>query len=486
MKKIFTALKAKFTSPKIIFLFLCICYVIIASLQSLAQHYQFLTSNWDLGFHNQLMYKFAHFKSPGTTLWNSQYPLTFFLGDHVTFLMPLNSQLYWLFGSYALLVAQILYGLVGALGIYKLIEHKFQSANFALAGVFIFFTHYSLYAALDFDDHDNVYGMMFLPWILFFYYKNNFKWFLISLGIFLIARDDLSLTAIMLGFCFLIFDWKEKRKYAFACILISGAYFVLAHKIIIPYFSPLPDGGYAAWRFSHLGNSMSDVMQNAIINPGRFISLMFDTIEKQEKLKYFLYTGGILFFIRPQFALLVVPTFFTTCLSNSWPLWGNMYHYNILFSVLLPFVIISAIHLVRSTSLKYILLIPVIWLNLHYLNKNFFRDWSTFDRIFTSEYYHQRPNQKEIEEAISMIPENAAVSASNHYTPHLAFRDKIYFFPDVKDAEYVAINEMDGKNRFFPFENSEKFMQELKHFRENQEWKIVYEKNQMIVFKRRE
>ncbi len=430
------------------------------------------------------MYKFSHFKAPGTTLWNAQYPLTFFLGDHATFLMPLNSQLYWLFGSYALLVAQILYGLVGALGIYKLIEYKFQSANFALAGVFLFFTHYSLYAALDFDDHDNVYGMMFLPWILYFYYKANFKWFLISLVIFLLAREDLSLTAIMLGICFLLFDWKEKRKYGVACIFISAVYFVLMLKVVIPYFSPLPDEGYAAWRFGHLGNSMTEVVQNAVINPGRFISLMFDTIEKQEKLKYFLYTGGILLFIRPQFALLVVPTFFTTCLSNSWPLWGNMYHYNILFAVLLPFVIISAIHLVRSTYLKYILLIPVVLLNLHYLKKSFFRDWRTFDRIFTSDYYHQRPNQQEIEEGLKMIPANAPVSAVNHLTPHLAFRDKVYFFPEVKDAEYIAINEMDSKDRFFPFENAEKFMEALKGFRENQEWKIIYEKNYMIVFRK--
>ena len=478
-------LRSQFTFPKIFFFVLCLCYLIVASLQSLVQHHQFLTSNWDLGFHNQLMYKFSHFKNPSTTLWNSQYPLTFFLGDHVTFLMPLNSQLYWIFGSYALLVAQIIYGLVGALGMYKLIEYKFQSTHFALAGVFLFFTHYSLYAALDFDDHDNVYGMMFLPWILFFYYKNNFKWFLIALGFYLLARDDLSLTAIALGICFLLFDWKEKRKYAFVCILISGAYFILAHKIIIPFFSPLPDGRYAAWRFSHLGNSMTDVMQNAIANPGKFISLMFDTIEKQEKLKYFFYTGGILFIIRPQFALLIVPTFFTTCLSNSWPLWGNMYHYNILFAVLLPFVIISAIHLVRSISLKYILLIPIIWLNLHYLKKNFFRDWRTFDRIFTSDYYHQRTNQNEITEALKQIPDDASVSATNHLTSHLAFRDKVYFFPDIQDAEYIAIIESDGKDRFYPFESSDKFMESVKQIRENSKYELVFEKNQMLIFKKK-
>lgn len=484
MKHILSTLCSQFAFPKIFFVIICLVYLVVAWLQSIIQHDQFLTNNWDLGFHNQLMYKFSHLKLPGSTLWNSQYPLTCFLGDHVTLLMPLHSQLYWLFGSNTLLIVQILYGLVGALGLYKLINYKFDSAYLALAGVSLFFTHYSLYSALDFDAHDNVYGMMLLPWILYFYYKGNMKLFLMSLGIFLFAREDLALTAIMLGICFLIFDGATKWKYGLLCLIISCAYFLLTYKLIIPYFSPLPGGGYAAWRFTHLGSSMQEVVMNSISNPGRFLSIAFDTIEKQEKLKYFLYTGGILFFIRPQFALLVVPTFFTTCLSSSWTLWGNMFHYNILFAVLLPFLVVSTTTLFRSNIIKAALLLFFIYLNLQYLNKNFFHDWKTFDRIFTYDYYHQRQNQNEIKEGLNIIPKEAVVSATNYYTPHLAFRDKVYFFPDVKDAEYIVINEADGKDRFYPFESSEKFMEAVKLLREDPKYELIFEKNKMLIFRK--
>ena len=485
IKKLFSSIISGFSVQKAVFVFLCLAYLVVASLQSLVQHEQFLTNTWDLGFHNQLMYKFSHFKIPGTTLWNANYPLTCFLGDHVTLLMPLNSQLYWLFGSYTLLIVQILYGLVGALGLYKLINYKFESPNLALAGVILFFTHYSLYSALDFDAHDNVYGMMLLPWMLYFYYKENLKLFLISLGIFLLAREDLALTSIMLSLCILIFEWKTKWKYGLSCFIISVVYFFITYKLIIPHFSPLPEGGYAAWRFTHLGASMQEVMTNALINPGRFLSLMFDGIEKQEKLKYFLYTGGILFFIRPQFALLVVPTFFTTCLSNSWTLWGNMYHYNILFAVLLPFLIVSVIVMLKSNFFRAALMFAAFYLNLHYLEKNFFHDWRNFKRIFTEDYYHQRSNQNEIEEGLKLIPSDAAVSANNYYTPHLAFREKAYFFPDVKDAEYVVLNEADGKDRFYPFESPDKFLEAVSQLRDSSAFEIVYEKNQMLIFKRR-
>jgi hypothetical protein len=267
--------------------------------------------------------------------------------------------------------------------------------------------------------------------------------------------------------------------------MVSGVYFLITYKLIIPHFSLLTDGAYAAWRFPQLGATMQDVITNAIINPGRFLSLAFDTIEKQEKLKYFLYTGGILFFIRPQFALLVVPTFFTTCLSNSWTLWGNLFHYNILFAVLLPFLIVSTTTLFKSTIFKTALIVVAFYFNLHYLNRNCFHDWSNFKRIFTYNYYHQRKNQNEIEEGLNVIPQDAAVSANNYYTSHLAFRDKIYFFPDVKDAEYIVINAADVKNRFYPFELSDKFSEAVKQLRDNTEFEIVYEKNEFLIFKRK-
>lgn len=285
----------KLSWKKIIFIFLCLLYLVVASLQSLVPHYQFLTNNWDLGYMNQFMYKLSHFKNPTTTLLHYEYP-TFFLGDHVTLLMPLNSQFYWIFGSYTLLVLQIFYGLIGASGLYKVIRHKFESENFALIAVLLFFTHYSLYAALDFDAHDNVYGMMFLPWILYFYYKENFKAFIISLGIFLLAREDLSLTSMMLGICFLIFEWREKLKYGATCFIISFLYFLLAFKFVIPHFSPMENGGYNAWKFGNIGNSMSDIINLAVYHPGKIISYLADVPEKQDKIKYFLYTGGILFF----------------------------------------------------------------------------------------------------------------------------------------------------------------------------------------------
>jgi len=469
------------SQQQLILIILSAIYLICGGLQSFPQHFQYLTNNWDLGFHNQLVYHLANFEKPSTTLWKEDVFLSNSFGDHCTFLMLLNAMSYYLFGSYSLLVCQILYGLIGLLGIYKLIQFRCNSTNLALVGVLLFISHYSLYSALDFDAHDNVYGMMFLPWILCFYYKNNFKLFLISLIIFLLAREDLSLTSIMLGITIIIFDYKENLRYGIACFIISLLYFIVTYKFIIPALSPLPDGHYNAWRFGHIGGSITDIFIKFIKNPLEIISILFDKPEKIDKWKLFLSTGGILLLIKPKYLLLAVPTIAITCLSNDWSFWGNMYHYNILFAVLLPFVVISTSVLIKSVIYKRTFLFAAIITYILVLNQHQYRDWKRFKRIFTYDYYHQRYNMDAIREGLSLIPSDAAVSASNNYTPHLAGREKVYFYPDIKDAEYIFINEDDAENRFFPFANKEEFRNSVNKLKENKEYGIIFEKQEIFV-----
>lgn len=468
---------------RLFFFVLCGLFLVVASLQSLVPHYQFYTNNWDLGFHNQLMYKWAHFKRPGGTLWNPQYYLTNCLGDHFTLLMPLNSQLYWIFGSYSMLIVQIIYCLLGATGLYKLIQFKCASNGLALLGVLIFFTHYSLYAALAFDTHDNVYGMMFLPWILLNYYKGNFKSFILTLLLFLMAREDLALTGIFLGMALFVLD-RSKRKYGITCFVTSLSYFVIVYHFVMPSMSSVP-WGYNAWRFNELGKSLTDAFHTSLAKPIYILGLFFNQPEKRDKFTYFLLTGGILLLVQPRFSLIFIPTFLITCLSSEWGLWGNKYHYNIIFAVLLPFIIITTATLIKNNQLKIGYLLLAVTMNIVMLCKNQLSGSEKFGRIFKADYYNKRSNLAEIYEGLSLIPPNAPVSAISHLTPHLAFRDRAYFFPDIKDADYIAINQTDGLNDFFPCATTEEFQNAVQQARERNDYELIYDKKNMLVFRRK-
>lgn len=468
----------------IAFSLLCFCFVLIYFTQSLQTHLQFFSSNMDLGFHNQLMYKWAHFRTPSSTLWNQQYDLRHCFGDHITLLMPLNSQLYWVFGSYGILVAQLLYILFGAWGLLIYVNFKTQKKELALLAVALFFTHYALTAAITFDAHDNVYGIVLLPWIMYFFDKNQATYFAIFCTLFLAARDDLAIHGTAIAFSLVLFSFrKPNQRLAVGFLLASVLYFIFAHYVVIPNLTSIPQG-YAAWRFDHLGKNVPDVLWNCLKNPSQPTHLMFDNYEKKMKWAFFFLTGGYLTLLRPRYILFVLPTFFINCLSDSWSLWGNMNHYNIMFAVVLPIVIAEC--LADIARPKYQLLLGALFLtiNIVVLFKNDLHDGSKFNRIFKSEYYHRRDNLDELNAAIALIPSNASVSASNLITAHIAFRDSAYCFPRIAAADFILLNQKDSIYSNYPIPNKADFVKAIRAVETDANFKEIFNKNGILLFKR--
>ncbi len=459
-------------------------FIVFAYLQSIFHHLNYFSNNWDLGFHNQLMYKWANFMTPSSTLWNPTYPMNHCFGDHVTLLMPIHSHLYWIFGSSALLVVQILYMCIGYIGMNKLVFHFTSNHLFSISSGVLFFLHYSIWAALFFDEHDNVYGMMFLPWIFYFYYSKKFKWFAISSILFLMGRDDLAITGIAIGAMCLMLDYKTHLKYSVTLLSMSLSYFILCHYLIIPTLSTAPSG-YAAWRFNHLGKNVPEVALYIATNPIDFFSYFIDQPAKLEKLFYFIYTGGLLVFINWRIFAAIIPTFLITCLSDSLNLWGNWGHYNIVFAVTLPFLVCIVIH--KYIASKYYVLCLILSAIIYFLalNTSRFNSMQRFSRMFNKEYYKRRANKEDIRSVLSVIPIDAAVSATNFYTPHLAFRQKSYFFPDVKDAEYIFMNEMDTIYNCYPFKDKEEFKKVIQEYKSHEHFELIKQQNGVLLFKRK-
>ncbi len=92
-------------SHKFLILILVV-FGIIYGLISLVNHYNFRTYALDLGLVNHAIYDYAHFRVNYSTLLLDASPMNF-LGSHFTLLPLLFSPLYWLFGSYTLLIVQI-------------------------------------------------------------------------------------------------------------------------------------------------------------------------------------------------------------------------------------------------------------------------------------------------------------------------------------------------------------------------------------------
>jgi len=138
---------------------------------SLINHYYFRTFSLDLGLYNNAIYDYAHFR------WNDYSLLDHLfanpLGDHFALLPILVSPLYWIFGSWTMLVVQIAGILFGGYGLYHFVAQRTESKWLPNLAMIHFFTLWGIYSALSFDFHDNVMAAMFVPWFLHYFDKQS-------------------------------------------------------------------------------------------------------------------------------------------------------------------------------------------------------------------------------------------------------------------------------------------------------------------------
>ena len=72
-------------------------------------------------------------------------------------------------------------------------------------------------------------------------------------------------------------------------------------------------------------------------------------------------------------------------------------------------------------------------------NTVYWHDYSRV-RIYQASHYVKNYDVRVVHRQLEAIPADAVVSAQTPFVPHLAYRDKCYTFPIVKDAEYIIVS----------------------------------------------
>src|SRR5690606_24943581 len=173
------------------FILISILFFVIYSLISLVNHYHFNTSAFDLGIFNQTLYHYSHLQLGPNTVRG----VPILLADHFELILFLFAPLYWIFGSYTLLIVQILAVHFGALGLYLFIQHKTKDQWLALGSTLLFYLSFGVMNALAYDYHNNVVGIMFLPWLFYMFELKKFKSYYLFLALFLITKENMALVS---------------------------------------------------------------------------------------------------------------------------------------------------------------------------------------------------------------------------------------------------------------------------------------------------
>lgn len=458
------------------FIALSIGFFILYSLFSLVNHYNFNTHAFDLGIFNQAIHQYSHFKVGPNTIRG----VPILLADHFELILFLFSPLYWIFGSYTLLIVQILAIHFGALGVYLLLRKLTKDQWLTMGGVVLFYLFYGVFDALSYDYHNNVVGAMFLPWLFYMLEVKRFRGYYLFLALFLMSKENMALIAAFLGLSLLLFGKKEVKKHGLITFLVSAIYFVVILKFVIP---ALNQGVYDHWSYSLLGESPGEAIKTMILHPIYTFGIFFDHPKKLMSWALILGCGGILALFKPKYSLLMIPIVAQKFLSDNPSYWGHSFQYSIEFAPIIPVAATLILAQLKKQPLRHGSMIALIAVNVAILSILPFHDRSQLKRVFMADYYRLGYDREPVKQAMELIPKNASVTTQSSLVPHLTNRDQIHLFPHGLDQQYVLLNTND--DGVWPLKNTQELI-EIKNQKidQNTDYHLIYQSNGVYLYKK--
>ena len=290
--------------------------------------------------------------------------------------------------------------------------------------------------------------------------------------------------------------WKDKLQRIIAVVycLLSVVCFIFIIKFMMPALANQGEA-YVQIRsnYSVLGSSIGEIASAIFAKPFYFLKILFfnhsgnpmGDYYKMETWIFVLLSGGILFLFRPQFLIMLIPIFAQKMFHNDFLKWGIGDHYSIEFAPICSigaFYVIAKLH--DEVWKKYIAY-GIVFLSLAMSIRSFDRSYSHFDRdrhrVYQMRHYNKDYDVREAYEALKLIPDDAKVSAQSPFVPHLAFRDYIYQFPVINDAEYIIFSY---EEYTYPL-TKESFAVQAAMLMSSEEWEKIYERNEMVVLKKK-
>jgi uncharacterized membrane protein len=491
--------KRTLTYPAYLYLILLV-FAVIFSLISLVNHYVLHTSALDLGVFNHATDSLLHFRKPLFTLGLEGYDISYW-GTHFSPITILYTPFYLIFGSYTLLLIQIAAILFGGLGVYRYSAEKLNNPKLSLLIVLCFFGMWGIYSALSFDFHNNVIGAMLIPWFILYLNRKNIPLSLLFFILIMITQENMALWMIFIltGYVMNELISKTYRRdirslyFHLSLLLISLLYFIMVIAFLMPRANPQTQQFF---RYSQFGNSFPEIIGAIIRDPGTAIKLLFtssstDAITfgiKRELHIMVIFAGGVFLLYKPHYLIMLVPVYAQKMLSNDPVLWGINMQYSIEFVPIISLCLIESIASLklRRNILTLMLIVVLISTYASNIRTMFNRRSIWYNKTNTvfwqREHYNSGADLKDIYGIIKLIPDKVTLSASSPLVPHLCNRDKIYLFPVVGNAEYVAV--LKGPGGIYPL-GTEKLKEEIYSFKKDTAFSIIRENEDMILFKRK-
>lgn len=412
-------------------------YFITYCTLSILRHTTYHSFGPDLGLFDQIFWNTTQGRPWESTMSQAQPMPHSYLNDHFSPIYLVLFPVYALFPQpVTLLVMQTVALALGAIPIYLLARHKLGPGFPRIAWVAIYFLFLPVAFINLFDFHELAFSVLPLGLALYFVERGQALWFVVSLVVAFLVKEELPLVGVGFGLYVLL----EKRNLGLGLGVIAGsalAFFAIV-RLIIPAFGGGTPYAYFTARYAELGNSPTQMLRTILTNPLKVAHILLQT----QKLKFLLGIFGPVLglTILSGFGIfLVLPALAILLLSNYTPQFAFTSHYS---APLIALVVGTS--LLGLARLRPSLHLPVTVAALaSSLLFSFLVGDLPFSHHFTPRIFQSEARYVAFAPNLSRIPITASVAAENNLTPHLSHRRFIYDieFEGPQHAEYLALDD---------------------------------------------
>lgn len=464
-----------------------LAYVVLFSAWSILSYRNYHFTAYDAGIHDQAVWKLA----TGRGLFNTIRGLPIW-GDHCWFIMLLMAPFFWIAPHLeTLLILQAVALGAAAIPLATLAYRRTASRWIALMLAAAWLLNPALQRMNMENLHPEVIAAAFLIWALSAADARRWGWYGVALGLALLCKEDIALTAFVLGFWIML---RRSGRAGIITMIVCVAYFLFCMKVFLPWMN-----GSGFFRFSG-GYWFSGWWAHKTE-----AAYYYNTFGKPEVIQYIWQLGAPLLFLcllEPLLCLAVLPGLVVNILGGGYLL-SIKYHYNyhtlpMLFGALAIGLgqLRAKVRLGRfwAWGAAAAVLAASVYFN---------QQWSGMPLRKTAEHpgpktamkslytgWRESNQRKGMERLMALLPQDPdiPIAASHGIVTQLSHRNQIYMFPNPWQAHYWGIN---GENLPSParvqaimVEMGGEFSQIVNRLLKSGEFEVIGQEGRWLVARR--
>lgn len=376
-------------------------------------HHGLGTASYDLGLYDQGLWLMSRFEAPFVTMMGRN-----LMGDHTSFILIFLVPLYWLWpGVGVLLFTQSAAIGAAAIPVYLYARRRLGSGWMALLAGCVFLLHPAVSWTNMENYHPDGYVALFVGLALYGALERRWAIYTVFVVLALMVKEDVSLVVVPLGIWVAL---RRDRRIGLLTIVGSLAFMALAMFVVMRSLMGVATRN--TWRIPFGGPG--GFVKESLVRPWNVVRHMLS----EERSWYLWQMTAPLAYVwlrLPDVALISALVICTNVISTYFYQYSIMYHYSLIAVPALVIGTVYAIGAVRAAWRPALLaVVTATSLVTAYL-------WSPlpFSRIVIPYWGGAHPIAQGLRDIITLIPDDASVSAYYSAAPHVSHRTEIYQFP---------------------------------------------------------